>query len=260
MVQNKPKITVITVTFNSSSSLESTIESVINQDYPDIEYILIDGGSTDGTIDLIKKYQSKINHWVSERDDGIYYAMNKGIFLASGQFINFMNSGDSFYTNDVVSHIFSQGQDADIIYGDAIMQYPTFQTKWKKSNLKDSWKEMPFCHQASFVNTSIMKSYKFDARFKLSSDFDFLYRAALSNKSFKYVNKVVCLNDNRMGASLSNGFLSIKEREMAVLEKNFSVYRFIYFKMLIVKLKVTSAIKKLIGEKPTSWLTKFLRG
>lgn len=101
-MKNNPLISVVTVSYNAVSTIEQTILSVINQTYPHIEYIIIDGGSTDGTVDIIKKYADKIAYWVSEPDKGIYDAMNKGIKVATGEWINFMNSGDCLYRNDTI--------------------------------------------------------------------------------------------------------------------------------------------------------------
>ena len=97
---NNPLISVVTVSYNAVTTIEKTILSVINQNYSNIEYIVIDGGSIDGTVDIIKKYADKITYWVSEPDKGIYDAMNKGIIVATGEWINFMNTGDTFYNEN----------------------------------------------------------------------------------------------------------------------------------------------------------------
>lgn len=96
-MKNNPLISVVTVSYNAVGTIEQTLLSVINQTYPNIEYIIIDGGSTDGTVDIIKKYADEIVYWISEPDKGIYDAMNKGIKKANGEWINFINAGDSYY-------------------------------------------------------------------------------------------------------------------------------------------------------------------
>ena len=126
---NLPTISIITVAYNASNTIETTILSVVNQTYPNIEYIIIDGGSTDGTIDIIKKYESKITKWISEPDKGIYDAMNKGINLARGEWINFMNCGDSFYENNtlqVISDTIINSKDINVIYGNSIISLDRF--------------------------------------------------------------------------------------------------------------------------------------
>ena len=119
-MKNNPLISVVTVSYNAVSTIEQTILSVINQTYPHIEYIIIDGGSTYGTVDIIKKYADKIAYWVSEPDKGIYDAMNKGIKVATGEWINFMNSGDCLYRNDTIEKILNKSSttnNVSIIYG-----------------------------------------------------------------------------------------------------------------------------------------------
>ena len=119
----KPLISIVTVSYNAVATIEQTILSVINQTYSNIEYIIIDGGSTDGTLDVIKKYADKIAYWVSEPDKGIYDAMNKGIKVATGEWINFMNCGDYFVANNTLESVFGSGKiykKAEILYGDSI--------------------------------------------------------------------------------------------------------------------------------------------
>ena len=108
---NNPKISVVTVCYNAVDLIEETILSVINQTYRNVEYIIIDGASTDGTVDIINKYRDKIAYFVSEPDKGIYDAMNKGIKVATGEWLNFMNAGDVFSSNTIVSEVVSSGFD-----------------------------------------------------------------------------------------------------------------------------------------------------
>ena len=115
------KVSVITVCYNAIRGIEKTIQSVISQSHDDIEYIVIDGGSTDGTIDVIQKYRDKIAYFVSEPDGGIYDAMNKGIKAATGEWINFLNAGDVFASKDAIMISMSIDTDGiDVIYGDSI--------------------------------------------------------------------------------------------------------------------------------------------
>lgn len=123
-----PLLSVITVVYNSVNLLESTIESVTNQEYPNIEYIIIDGGSTDGTVDIIKKFESVIDFWISEPDTGIYDAMNKGIAKASGEWISLMNSGDLYSSSTALNFLNNCRVDVDIYYSDTILltgKHPT---------------------------------------------------------------------------------------------------------------------------------------
>ena len=125
IISELPLITVITVVYNGAKYLEETIQSVINQTYPNVEYIIIDGGSTDGTIDIIRKYEDYVDYWVSEPDKGIYDAMNKGIIVSIGEWLNFMNSGDKFYEEQLLDKIFmialvNKGY-YDFIYSDTML-------------------------------------------------------------------------------------------------------------------------------------------
>ena len=172
-----PKVSIITVVYNGIEFLEETIKSVISQTYPNIEYIIVDGGSTDGTLDIIKKYEAHITKWISEPDKGIYDAMNKGIDLATGDWQNFLNAGDSFVSNDVLEKIFTTNlENITLVYGDII----AIRENGQKLNvnaieLKDDnsiKKGMKVCHQAIFYNKNIM--IKYDDKLRLKSEWKHL--------------------------------------------------------------------------------------
>jgi glycosyltransferase involved in cell wall biosynthesis len=255
---NKPKITIVTVVFNRVTQIEQTILSVVEQKYSNVEYIVVDGGSTDGTVEIIKQYQSKLAWWVSEPDKGIYDAMNKGIEKASGEWINFMNCGDKFYSNDSLS-LFKNDVIGDILYGDAMIVYPGFATLWKKTPIAKFWQTPSFCHQACFSRVSLMKANGFDTTFRLSSDFDFLFRMWKAKKKFTYIERIICWYDLREGASLQNRLLSLAERKRAVLRTDHSIEKWIYFTKIIAYERMTSLVKKIIGKKITGWITRSLR-
>lgn len=192
--ESQPLITVVTVVYNGDKFLEETILSVINQTYDNVEYLIIDGGSTDGTLDIIRKYEHAIDYWVSEKDNGIYDAMNKGIDLATGEWINFMNAGDGIYAHSVLSDLFTHQnhQKAQILYGNHQVIYPSGRTRCVKAGLmKNLWKGSQFCHQASFVKADYHKAHKFNLCTKIVADFEFYYKAWQNNVQFKFVDVVV---------------------------------------------------------------------
>lgn len=165
-----PLITVVTVVFNGEQFLEETIQSVINQTYPNIEYIIIDGGSNDGTLEIIRKFEHAIDYWVSEKDAGIYDAMNKGMQLATGQWVNFMNAGDSFFC-DIGVLEFYDAQKTPMVYGNALVineQRKTLYNSGRKVEAKDFLDSMPICHQAIFYSKKFILPY--DDRYKIIAD------------------------------------------------------------------------------------------
>ncbi|AEI14058.1 glycosyl transferase family 2 [Flexistipes sinusarabici DSM 4947] len=178
-----PLISIITVVFNGEKYLEETIQSVINQTYPNVEYIIIDGGSTDGTLDIIKKYEHAIDYWVSEPDKGIYDAMNKGIKASNGNWVNFMNAGDSFADNNIILLVVNSVSNyKDIIYGGIIVkkggQEEDVKLLPKKFNKKNLivYGTGVVCHQSIFVRKSkiIYYSLKYPLKGELNWYFDLL--------------------------------------------------------------------------------------
>ena len=257
---NQPLISIVTIVYNGARQLEKTIESVLYQTYPHIEYIIVDGGSTDGTLAIIKSYENRLAKWISEPDKGIYDAMNKGIDLATGKWINFMNCGDQFISENVVEKISKYlGEAHDIVYGDAIVLYPTFNTKLKTTPVRKLWKGMSFCHQAAFVRTALMKEFKFDLSYKVSGDFDFLYRMHVAKKEFFHVKEDVCYYDYKEGTSKKMVILSAKERQKSVLREGFNLKKWLYYASYKNYLLFTLFIKRILGDKTTGSITRMLR-
>lgn len=244
-----PLITVITVVLNGEQFLEETIRSVIAQTYPRIEYIIIDGGSTDGTLDIIRKYEKEIDYWVSEKDAGIYDAMNKGICKASGHWINFMNSGDTFYSPNTIFDIFSKkiADNVDIIFGSHEVVYPSGQKKIVTAGKpKNLWKGSQFCHQACFIRTEYQKLHRYSSSVGTVADFDLFYRAWRAGVVFQETSLVIA-SYRAGGISDTNRIKSILGWKKIVRK---SVKVEIYYCFLIAKEIIKRVLKRLIFLSP----------
>lgn len=208
-----PKISIITVVYNGEETIERTIQSVINQTYKNIEYIIIDGQSNDGTLEVIDKYRSYIDKVISEPDNGIYDAMNKGIEQASGDIIGIINS-DDWYEPDTVEKIVEQfeNSDFDLIYGNVWeIEEDGSRNKNKIYQLEDIWCGMIIPHPSVFIKTSIYQKWGyFDLSYKLSADFDLMLRLYVHGVKFGYINSVLA-NYRKGGRSSQNHELTIKE-------------------------------------------------
>ena len=210
----QPKLSVITVVYNNVQDIERTLLSVLNQTYPNIEYIIVDGASTDGTLDVINKY--KVVKLISESDKGIYDAMNKGLAIATGDYVLFMNSGDEIYTLDTVAKIFATEPDADIYYGETEIinskgesmgqrrHKAPDQFTWRGFNLG-----MSISHQAIYIKRSLLEPY--DSTYQLSADIDWIIRAA------KKAKKIV--NTHQYVAKYLFGGISKKKHKQSLIER-----------------------------------------
>lgn len=216
----QPKLSVITIVYNNVKDIERTMLSVLQQSYPNIEYIVVDGASTDGTYQLISTYSSRLSKIISEKDKGIYDAMNKGLAAATGDYVLFMNSGDEMYDNETVARVFAAAPDADIYYGETEM----YDENWKSLGQRRhhaprqfTWKSfkygMNISHQAIYVKKSITEPY--DLQYKYSSDIDWIIKAA------KKANKTV--NVNHYVAKYLVGGVS-KKKHMDSLKERFSIF------------------------------------
>lgn len=184
------KISIVTICRNDAEGLKKTIDSVREQTYKQIEYIVTDGASTDSTIAVLKANSDIITNWVSEPDNGIYNAMNKSLSRCTGDYVIFMNSGDCFYDPAVIEDIFSLNPMEDVIYGDVYFEKIQPANKNLKS-LQDFFCKSPFCHQGVFARLESIKSIGFDESLKITADWAMFVILFVNGGSFKYVPFVV---------------------------------------------------------------------
>ena len=200
-----PKVSIITVVYNGSSHLEQTILSVINQTYENIEYIIIDGGSTDGTVELLEKYDERIDYWVSEKDEGIYDAMNKGIAKATGEIVGLINA-DDWYEVDAVTQVVETfvNSNADIVHGSMqiIKESGDSFVKKVETDLSRFAKGMLLNHPTVFVKRTLYERYGyFNTKYKIVADWELMLRWWIQGISFVGIN--VTLANFRMGGASS---------------------------------------------------------
>jgi len=168
-------ITVITVVYNGLNTLEKTIQSVLEQVYS-VEYIIVDGESSDGTVDFINQYTEHLSAWISEKDNGIYDAMNKGTEMSSGKWICFLNSGDVFvdkYVTQKVAEAITSTNEPDILYGNILVEKSDRSLKERIAKEPCNLHRMFFCHQAAFTKRTLLKTFPFDIKHKMSADLKF---------------------------------------------------------------------------------------
>lgn len=211
----RPKISIITVSYNAVITIEQAILSVINQTYSNIEYIIIDGKSTDGTADIIKKYEKKISYWVSEPDEGIYDAMNKGIVKATGDYIYFLGADDELFKSNCIENIINiinLQENVDVFYGNIMMIDRRFGLQ-KCCGYEVSKKEIlnghMIPHQGMFTSRQLMKKFLFDIKYKIAADFDFMVRCMEKDVTMKYINQIIAYYD--VNGSSSQDKLRYKE-------------------------------------------------
>ena len=191
----KHKISIITINYNNCEGLIKTIKSVINQTFHDIEYIIIDGGSKDGSVDIIQEYADKIDYWISERDKGIYHAMNKGAAAAHGEYTLFLNSGDELCNPYVINQAIPSSWTADFVSGNVITDKSNKLTSPYEVTMEYFIKgSLP--HPSTFIRRSLFDLRAYDERYKISGDWDFfLYHLIKNNSSYQHIDIDVSLFD-----------------------------------------------------------------
>ena len=219
---NKPQVSIVTVVYNGKSFLEETIQSVINQAYENVEYIIIDGGSTDGTLEIIKKYEDKIDYWVSEKDKGISDAFNKGISSSTGDWILFLNAGDTFFNNSSLS-IFNTFIDASVI----ITQVELVGIKNNRyiiGHKKPLAHKLPTSHQSIFYKTSIFDEFGFyDTSYKFAMDYEHYLR--FRNKiKFAFIDKVTSTMPLNGASAINPSYTHLEMIKADLKNKNIFIY------------------------------------
>jgi glycosyltransferase involved in cell wall biosynthesis len=234
---HKPLITIITVVFNGAKFLEKTIQSVINQTYSNVEYIIIDGRSTDGTLDIILKYEHAINYWVSESDGGIYDAMNKATKHASGKFVNFLNAGD-YFTNLHILEAVAKEFDADttILYGNTIVTDGKKAVEIKAKGFTIFklffWGTRVLCHQAMFVRVKAVIPY--NLIYRLKAELDWYFELLNQGAKSKFISIPICVY-SLGGVSDQNFKLEMLETIKVMFRRN-PILAFIHMPVLTYKL------------------------
>ena len=245
------KISIITVCYNSEKYIRSAIESVLNQTYGDIEYIIVDGGSTDSTIDIVKPYEPLFNgrmRWISEKDKGIYDAMNKGIAMATGNIVGILNSDDFYINIGIIKKIvqYFQDNEVDAVYGDLLYVYANnvnkIQRYWKSGYYKENafmWGWMP-PHPALFVKKEMYDKYgNFNINFKSGADYEFMLRIIHKERiKIVYIPQIIVKmrNGGKSNRSLKNRIKGNHEDMLAWKINGLKPYCFTRYLKPVIKI------------------------
>lgn len=243
------RLSIITINYNNCKGLKKTIDSVVSQTFRDFEWIVIDGGSTDGSRELLEQYAEQFAYWVSEPDKGIYNAMNKGIKVAQGEYLQFLNSGDWLCDETALERCFAHKFSADFAYGNLY-----FALDGKEVGRCFQPKELTFrvllestiLHSPTFIRRKIIANELYDENLRIVSDWKFFLRQALRNRTFEYIDEFVTFFD-KTGISTINKELDRIEREKVLREEVSSLIVADYEKMLEMESKLNETrVKKVM--------------
>lgn len=236
-MSKKPKISIITVCFNEEDTVEKTLLSIINQSYQNIEMVVIDGGSTDGTVDIIKKHQDKIAYFVSEPDSGLYNAMNKGIDAATGDFLYFLNANDTLFDKSTIEKIatcIDKNPDARFIFGDVRYIKPNGDFFMDMIEYDNQEKNLLFikqniCHQAVFYDKTLFEEFgKYSEKLKIHSDTKFNIECLSVHKVKTVYVPMIIANFVWGGASSCPQNKKIVENELSTLLKKYFLKNYLW--------------------------------
>lgn len=208
------RFSIITVNYNNRKGLQRTIDSVICQTWKDYEWIIIDGGSTDGSKELLVQYQQHFAYWCSEPDKGIYHAMNKGVAKASGEYVNFMNSGDVFYDENVLQKIDDIHSDADIILGRSVRMDNQKLVNPYDGNMLMQLYYRSISHQGAFIRRVLLNQFPYDEKLKIVSDWKFWLQVIIWGEVKVDITPILVAKNDMNGISAGMSTLHACEREM----------------------------------------------
>ncbi|MBC8985442.1 glycosyltransferase [Pedobacter sp. N36a] len=225
-----PKISIITVNYNDKAGLQKTIKSVADQSYKDFEFFVIDGDSTDGSKKLLEENVALFTHWLSEPDRGIYHAMNKGIKMATGEYLLFLNSGDSLYNADVLKTVNHEINGAhDIYYGDIIYDEISKQTvrTFPDRLTFGFFYEHNLSHQASFIRRTLFDEFfYYNESFKIVSDWEFfIYAICKKDVPYQHINSILTNYDATGLSSNVDNHVGMRKERAATLDKYFPAFK-----------------------------------
>jgi len=233
----KPKITIITVTLNSEKTLERAIKSILSQNYSNLEYIIIDGGSKDNTLNIIKKYENHISKWISEPDKGISDAFNKGICMASGEIVGLINSDDGLFKNALHKLAGAYEKNIDVYRGKVLLWNTTTGSKIVEipsMHFRYAPLKMNISHQSTFIRLDAYKKYgMFNINYKYSMDFDLLMRFEKMGAKFKYVDQI--LSYFTLGGLTFTNYTTVRRKETETILKSHGAKWYHILKFRIIK-------------------------
>ena len=253
----KPVVSIITACLNAEDTIEQTILSVINQTYPNIEYVIIDGGSTDGTLDIIKKYEGRITKWISEPDESVFDGMNKGIVHSTGDILYFLNSGDLIYNNDIIADVVKKFSDKNII---AVYGNVEVLNDYMKKKLVRGCKVSPnkllyrhICHQALFVRRTLFEDVgMFSTSLKLSADHEFIVKSVKKYPAnFLYIDDI--LAKYRDGGMSSKMMHKVKLEDLKILSANYNKLQFLFGAAVCAYVVLRYKLPQIFGFKTASF-------
>lgn len=254
----KPRISVVTVCYNASEVIEKTLRSVSSQTYDNIEYLIIDGASKDDTLDVVDLYSNHVDYLSSEPDKGLYDAMNKGIFAATGDFLIFMNADDVFADTDVVADVaafIEEHPDVDAVFGDSqqILDHGTYTVRTKEP-FKDH--KITFSHQAVFIRVPVLRTHPFDLRFPYAADYEQLSHFYLEGRKFAHIDRVIARVEMRGGTTFENNIASAEELYGIIASRGVDIEA--EKRKMIRHKKMVRAFKRVIPKPLSDWVMRLI--